>query len=393
MAVESSQGVALEALESQAAAMRKVFTEAGFELVAPAILQPADVFLDVVGEALRGRTYVFTDPDGTELCLRPDLTVPTARAYLARYPKADVRARYCYDGPTFRFQRGGGDTAHPREFRQVGVEAFGHTDREKMEAEIVALAIAAVEAAGLKSWRLRFGDLGLFQALLGALEMPERWRARLKRNFWRRHAFRAELERLGKGFGDGDFEVPGELLDALDPADPEAAEEKVAAHLESRGIPLIGTRSLSEITARLLDQAADRRAPPLTAQAVKTIEDYVAIKAPPKAAGARIDDLMSERGVDIGPALESYRRRLELFREAGIDLSVAEFSAEFGRNLEYYTGFVFELEVASLGAGSHIAGGGRYDNLLAAVGAPHEVPGVGLAIHTERLLLAVEEGL
>ena len=81
-----------------------VFTRAGYEAVAPAIIQPAGLFLDVVGESLRARTYVFTDPDGDELCLRPDLTVPTCRLHLERHPGGDVPARYCYNGAAFRFQ-------------------------------------------------------------------------------------------------------------------------------------------------------------------------------------------------------------------------------------------------------------------------------------------------
>ena len=112
-------------LEAQAARIMAVFTDAGYEHVAPAILQPADVFLDVVGESLRARTYVFIDQQGEELCLRPDLTVPSCRIYLERHPRTDVPARYCYNGPVFRFQPGGGSKAHPREFRQAGIESFG----------------------------------------------------------------------------------------------------------------------------------------------------------------------------------------------------------------------------------------------------------------------------
>ena len=80
-----------EALEAQARTLLAVFIAAGYEAVAPDVIQPAGVFLDVVGEALRGRTYVFTDLDGKELCLRPDLTVPTCRLYLQRHRDADQR--------------------------------------------------------------------------------------------------------------------------------------------------------------------------------------------------------------------------------------------------------------------------------------------------------------
>ena len=78
-----------EALEAQAEQILGVFARAGYERVAPAFIQPADIFLDRIGEALRNRTYVFTDPDGQELCLRPDLTIPSCRIYLERNPRAD----------------------------------------------------------------------------------------------------------------------------------------------------------------------------------------------------------------------------------------------------------------------------------------------------------------
>ncbi|MET0408185.1 MAG: ATP phosphoribosyltransferase regulatory subunit, partial [Hyphomicrobium sp.] len=99
----------LEALALQAQTLMSVFTKAGYDAVAPAIIQPADVFLDVIGESLRGRTYVFTDQDGAELCLRPDITVPTCRLHLERHAEPMTPARYCYNGPAFRFQPQGAD--------------------------------------------------------------------------------------------------------------------------------------------------------------------------------------------------------------------------------------------------------------------------------------------
>ena len=72
-----------------------------------------------------------------------------------------------------------------------------------------------------------------------------------------------------------------------------------------------------------------------------------------------------------------------------VDLAAATFSTEFGRKLEYYSGFVFQIEAPGMGETEPVAGGGRYDNLLTALGAPCAVPAVGSAIHTERLLAAV----
>lgn len=387
MAAETA--MRFSALEAQAQKIMGVFMKAGYEAVAPAIIQPAGVFLDVVGESLRARTYVFNDPDGDELCLRPDLTVPTCRLHLERNPDGATRARYCYNGAAFRFQPQGADSAHPREFRQAGIESFAAADREKAEAQTVVTILDALKAAGLADYKIRFGDLGLFRALLQAADMPSIWRQRLAHQFWRPDAFREELKRLTQPTRALSRAVPRYLLEGLDAANRADAERRVARHLEGEGLEVIGARTIAELTDSLLAIAADANAEALKPETAALIERYVGVTAPARAAGARLKDLMREKGIDITAALDVYHRRLQLMADAGINVAQADFSAEFGRSLEYYTGFVFEISVPMLGADSPVAGGGRYDKLMRAVGAPDDVPAVGAAIHTERLLSAV----
>jgi ATP phosphoribosyltransferase regulatory subunit len=381
----------IDVLDGQARRLMGAFARAGYERIEPAVIQPADLFLDVVGETLRARTYVFTDLDGAELCLRPDLTVPTCRLHLERHAQADTRARYCYSGSAFRYQPTGAGPAHPREFHQAGIESFAAPDRERDDAGVLGLIVMALREAGLRGPRLRIGDLGLFAALIGALPMPERWRTRLRHQFWRPEAFRAELARLSSGKAQAPG-GPADLIDRLDPADPAGAEALVAEHLETAGIELIGSRSAAEIAQRLLAEAADRREKPLPAETARLIEAYVAVKAPARAAVDRLAELARSRGVDLSAGLHAFARRLDLIEQAGANAADAEFSAEFGRNLEYYTGFVFEVIAPALGTRSPLAGGGRYDSLLVEVGAPSPVPAVGASIHTERLLAALDAG-
>ncbi|MGE4253536.1 MAG: ATP phosphoribosyltransferase regulatory subunit, partial [Parvibaculaceae bacterium] len=61
-------------------------------------------------------------------------------------------------------------------------------------------------------------------------------------------------------------------------------------------------------------------------------------------------------------------------------------SAPFGRSLEYYTGFVFQIEAQTKNGPAQVAGGGRYDDLLSDIGSPVKVPAVGCAIDTGLLL-------
>lgn len=390
--MNAPQQVNFEALEAQARTLLSVFLAAGHEAVAPPIIQPAGVFLDVLGEALRGRTYVFTDLNGEELCLRPDLTVPACRLYLQRHPKPGPEAYYCYNGPAFRFQPESADAAHPREFRQAGIECFGVADREDAEAGTLALVLSALRQAGLRSWSLRIGDLSLFDAILNAAEMPDRWRWRLRHQFWRAKAFRSELERLTTSPARSAAALPRSLIEALDPNNGSQAESLVAEYLDKEGTAVIGVRSVAEVTEGLLAIAADAKAKPLEKSIATLIEAYLKIEARAEEVPKKVRALMGQPHDGVEAALAAFQRRIGFLKESGVDVSDVAFAGEFGRNFAYYTGFVFEVVTPSLGPASPVAGGGRYDRLLEAVGASSTVPAVGGAIHTERLLAAVRGG-
>ena len=84
-------------------------------------------------------------------------------------------------------------------------------------------------------------------------------------------------------------------------------------------------------------------------------------------------------------AVNYYEQRLAAMEEQGLNPRRFEFRSTFGRDLEYYTGFVFQVEVDGPDGPLAVAGGGRYDNLLADMGASQPISAVGCAIHCERL--------
>jgi ATP phosphoribosyltransferase regulatory subunit len=365
------------------------FAGQGFETIVPDILQPADIFLDRSGENIRSRTYVFTDPSGAELCLRPDLTVPTCRFHLSHQADPRREARYCYCGPAFRFQPGGADRLHPSEFDQAGVEWFGASDAELAEAEVLAMTVAAVEAAGLRRYTVRLGDLGLFEALLQSLAMPERWRRRLSHQFWRPKQFHALLDQLAGVATRSRTSISG-LIDTLAQTGGAAdAVGLVEQQLAAEGLALVGGRNSREIAARLVEKALDRSERPLAQADAQRIETYLALSGSPTDTAKALDRLAPDLGSPMVEAVRRFHRRNALMGAAGLPLDEATFAGVFGRQLEYYTGFVFQIEAADPdGRALAIAGGGRYDRLLSDIGSPYPVPAVGCAIHTERLAAA-----
>jgi len=83
------------------------FAQAGYVRAEPAILQPAEPFLDLSGEDIRKSLYLTTDASGEELCLRPDLTIPVARNYLTS-SRAGQPAGFSYLGPVCSISWGAG---------------------------------------------------------------------------------------------------------------------------------------------------------------------------------------------------------------------------------------------------------------------------------------------
>jgi ATP phosphoribosyltransferase regulatory subunit len=230
------------ALETQNARIMRVFEQAGFEHIAPDILQPADIFLERSGEDIRASSYVFTDPEGREMCLRPDLTVPACRYHLTHAPRPDGEARYCYCGPAFRYSH---NQRTPGEFGQAGIEWLAASDAEGSEAQVLALTIAAVKAAGLERFRVKLGDLRLFHALLDGLEMPKRWRRRLIHHFWRPQAFRETLDRFAAREDKSRTSISAHV-DAVIGKDAGATENWVESELDRRKLFVSGGRSTAE---------------------------------------------------------------------------------------------------------------------------------------------------
>ena len=157
----------IDALNTQAAAILSVFASHGYTRVETSVLQPAEIFLDRAGEEIRRRTFVLTDPTGRELCLRPDLTIPVCRMYLAQ--GGTFPARLCYNGLVFRHQPA--EPERPTQFFQAGAELLGLDDRTVAEMEVLSLTVEAVRAAGLDGFEMRLGDLALFGAFIDALDI------------------------------------------------------------------------------------------------------------------------------------------------------------------------------------------------------------------------------
>src|ERR1700756_787552 len=341
-----------------------------------AILQPADPFLDLSGEDIRKSLYLTTDASGEELCLRPDLTIPVARDYLAS-PRAAQPAGFSYLGPVFRY-RGG----RPSEFLQAGIESFGRQDRAAADAEMLALALQATGAFGVGDVEARPGDVALFNALIDALELYPVWRRRLIKDFNRKVSLEQDLERLTLATAPGRNEYEG-VLAALAGSDRKAALALVTDLMSIAGASNVGGRTVSEIADRFLEQST-LKAGALPRDASAIIKRFLSIAGDPDDAVARLRALASDAKLDIGSAIDQLESRVGFMAARGVDVRKTRFSTAFGRGLDYYTGFEFEVHARGNGAEPLVAGG-RYDGLMTQLGSAAPIPAVGFSIWVEAL--------
>jgi len=348
------------------------FLDAGFERIEPPVLQPAGAFLDMSGEEIRGRLYLTADASGQELCLRPEYTIPVCLAHLAGGAGA---AQYAYLGPVFRARPG-----QLGEMTQTGLESYGRADTEAADAEMLALALEAAAQAGAEALKVRLGDVRLFDGVIDALGLAKAWRRRVRRGLAQGKPLAALLDVSGTT-ANGQTGV----LAALERADHAGAKALVQDLLAIAGVAAVGGRDVSEIADRYLEQASERAEGGVSAEQQAILERFLAISGDPDTGAAKLRALAKDAKLDIAAPLDSFEERVGFLAARGLAVHEFRYDAGFVRDLDYYTGFVFEGCDAEDAKPALV--GGRYDGLARRMGASADIPAVGAAIWIDRLRL------
>jgi ATP phosphoribosyltransferase regulatory subunit len=272
--------------------------------------------------------------------------------------------------------------AAPSEFLQAGIESFGRQDRAAADAEMLALALEATSAFGLTDVEIRTGDVALFNALIDALDLYPVWRRRLIKDFNRKVSLTDDIERLTLATAPGRNEYEG-VLAALAGSDRKAALALVTDLMSIAGTTNVGGRTVAEIADRFLEQST-LKSGALPRDALATIKRFLAIAGDPDDAVAQLRSLASDTKLNLGAAIDQLESRVGFMAARGIDTRLTRFSTSFGRGLDYYTGFEFELHARGDGIEPLVAGG-RYDGLMTQLGATTPIPAVGFSVWIETL--------
>ena len=298
----------------------------GFKRVQTPIFESLDLFTAKSGPGVVKQLYAFQDKSDRALTLRPELTAPVMRMISEEMRSSPKPLRLSYFGQCFRYEES--KKGRYREFFQYGVELIGASG-PLAEAEVVSLAIDMLDSCGLVDYEVRIGHVGVLRDILTGLGLSEEGEPE--------PPVASAMRLLDKGDWDG---LAG--LFATNGISPSALENlRKLSELDGGSETLDSAReilSALEVSHESLDELAELLAA-LTA---------------------------------LAPTPPSLK----------VNLCVA-------RGLDYYTGMVFEVNVAELGGEGQVLGGGSY-RLLHLFGLEDLDPSCGFGLGFDRVLLALE---
>ena len=330
-----------------------VYERWGFEPLETSAFEYADALGKFLPDADRPNEGVFAlqDDDDQWMALRYDLTAPLARYAAQSWETLPKPFRRYAFGPVWRNEKPG--PGRFREFIQCDADTVG-SDRPEADAEILALAVEGLTAAGLDrdQAQIKVSNRKLFDGLFGA----------------------------------GGIDDPAQRLTALRAIDK---------------FDRLGWEGVSALLGEgRLDESGDyTKGAQLPTAVISTVERFLASAG--QANLSRAETLSAVAGAgDLGGAGEEALKELQAIDAAlgimGVDQTAVRFDPTVVRGLEYYTGVVFEAELLlpttddkgrPVRFGS-IGGGGRYDDLVARF-TGQSVPATGFSFGVSRLAAAL----
>ncbi|MBD1139103.1 ATP phosphoribosyltransferase regulatory subunit [Pelagibacterales bacterium SAG-MED46] len=330
----------------------------GFKYIdLPSVIE-ANHIVQRSGENFRKFIFSFIDQNGSELCLRPDLTIASCLRYLENNLKG--KEKIYYNGQAYRKSQNKKDSIIRD---QVGFEIIGSKDEKNDDKEIINTSLKSLQNIKYTTGTLTIGNVEIFNLLISKLDIPKRWKLRLSRHFWREKYFNDLLKRL-------------ETNSDVDPTIVEIDKKRYFKMLKEDLSKVIAGRSISEILKRFDNKIRDPRGTRKGENVSKIIKDFLKIKCPINKAASELNKFFKKNKINL-----IVDQKYFPISDNKISKLNVVFSASFGRQLEYYTGMVFKIDIKSISKNRNIINGGRYDKLISDLGSKNQVAAVGAALN------------
>jgi len=310
------------------------------------------------GENFRKFIFTFIDQNGSELCLRPDLTIASCLRYLENNLKG--KEKIFYSGQAYRKSQNKKDSIIRD---QIGFEIIGSKNEKNDDKEIINTALKSLANLQYSTGTLKIGNVEIFNLLISKLDIPKRWKLRLSRHFWREKYFNDLLKRL-------------ETNSDVDPTIVEVDKKRYLKMLKGNQQSVVAGRSIQEILKRFDNKIKDPRRASKGKNVSKIIKEFLKINCPINKAAEKLNAFFKKNKINLIVNSKYFPTSDNKISKLNV-----EFSASFGRQLEYYTGMVFKIDIKKNSKSINVINGGRYDKLISDLGSKKEVPAVGAALN------------
>ena len=377
--MKDTSGSEYGALQTAAASFEALASGLGYGMLDTPLLEQTELFVRKSGGELTTQLYSFVDPGGNRVSLRPEFTSSVIRYYAEQPGSSRQPVRWQYCGPVFRHDGGF------RQFTQLGAELIGSAGVSS-DLEIASLASNGLAAMGVESHTLRIGHLGVLNDLLDSFELSESAKLfvvsrvhELKTGRTDAAGLGAEARSLGLVRNGFDSDVTSVLVSL----GPDAARELIDGMMSGSTASSMGRRTTDDVVGRLLRKVRTADRADRLEEALRVAGEVSRIEGEPADAleQARSIGVASARLDELAELTDRLAADLANRASVVVDLGVA-------RGLAYYTGFIFDVEIAGRAGILPLGGGGRYDGLVKALGGD-DTPALGFAYTLESVAAAM----
>ena len=308
------------------------------------------------GESFRKLLFSFYDENGKEFSLRPDLSLVSLIQFIQK--KNNLKKKICYSGQAYRKTYSRNKSIIKN---QIGFEILNSSSKTLDDKEVINNSIKIYKSISNKKAILTIGNIEIFNKLLNKLDIPDRWKKRLSRHFWRRKYFEEILKRLetNSDLNEKVIEIDKKIFKKM---------KKLNQNL------LIGGRSIKEILQRFKMKIKD----PRTSKGkknVKIIKEFLKIKSPISEADKILNNFFYKYNIN----LKINKKYFPLYKSKIRNLKI-EFSTSNIPEVDFYNGLIFSIKFNSARNSKLFISGGRYDKLSTNLGLK-KTSAVGAAVN------------
>ena len=309
------------------------------------------------GENFKKFLFSFYDLNGKELCLRPDLTISSVLRFIQN--KVNKKEKVCYSGQAFRKTYTKRDSIIKN---QIGFEILGSNNKIKDDKEILDTSLKILKNSSFKKSVLKLGNVEIFNLLIDKLDVPNRWKNRLKRYYWNESYFNELLKRL-------------ETNSDIDPVFVEIDKSRYLKMRKNHQNEMLAGRFYKEILDRFETKIKDPRRSSTGKKNTKIIKEFLKIKCPIEKATNVLNSFFRKYNINIFVGKDFFPLKKNNNKYLKI-----EFTASNGREVEFYSSMIFSIEVKIKSKLKNFISGGRYDQLTTNLGF-RKVSAVGAAVN------------